>query len=321
MTGTLIQPAAIKDILTGIFLCIMIIAIIYVMPLIGVFAWMFLPLPVLFYRLKTGRNPGAIIIAASLAVLIISTSNFALNTLYFGSLLMTGFFLGECIEQHLSIEKIILYTGFAVLSACVMVLFFYSLTFTEGIDQLISNYVLRYKNLSTQLFSQSAELYPEIKIDQHMLEKASSLLASAFPAIFINSYLTMIWLNILLIRKLLRRQGIIVKSIENLNQWKAPEYMVFGLIGLSVLMFFPMGVITILALNCLIILLFVYFFHGIAVVSFFFQKKRAPFALRFFFYILIAIQPLFMFLVIGFGLFDTWFNFRKLDTSLKKINK
>ena len=321
MTGTLIQPAAIKDILTGIFLCIMIIAIIYVMPLIGVFAWMFLPLPVLFYRLKTGRNPGAIIIAASLAVLIISTSNFALNTLYFGSLLMTGFFLGECIERHLSIEKIILYTGFAVLSACVMVLFFYSLTFTEGIDQLISNYVLRYQNLSTQLFSQSAELYPEIKIDQQMLEKASSLLVSAFPAIFINSYLTMVWLNILLIRKLLNRQGIIVKSIENLNQWKAPEYMVFGLIGLSALMFFPMGVITILALNCLIILLFVYFFQGIAVVSFFFQKKRAPFALRFFFYILIAIQPLFMFLVIGFGLFDTWFNFRKLDTSLKKINK
>ncbi|HGY12156.1 MAG TPA: DUF2232 domain-containing protein [Desulfobacterales bacterium] len=311
MTGTLIQPAAIKDILTGIFLCIMIIAIIYVMPLIGVFAWMFLPLPVLFYRLKTGRNPGAIIIAASLAVLIISTSNFALNTLYFGSLLMTGFFLGECIERHLSIEKIILYTGFAVLSACVMVLFFYSLTFTEGIDQLISNYVLRYQNLSTQLFSQSAELYPEIKVDQHMLEKASSLLVSAFPAIFINSYLTMVWLNILLIRKLLHKQGIIVKSIENLNQWKAPEYMVFGLIGLSVLMFFPMGVITIIALNCLIILLFVYFFQGIAVVSFFFQKKRAPFALRFFFYILIAIQPLFMFLVIGFGLFDTWFNFRK----------
>jgi len=311
MTGILIQPAAIKDILTGIFLCIMIIAIIYVMPLIGVFAWMLLPMPVLFYRLKTGRNPGAIIIAASLAVLIISTSNFALNTLYFGSLLMTGFFLGECIERHLSIEKIILYTGFAVLSACVTVLFFYSLTFTEGIDQLISNYVLRYQNLSTQLFSQSAELYPEIKIDQHMLEKASSLLISAFPAIFINSYLTMIWLNILLIRKLLHKQGIIVKNIENLNQWKAPEYMVFGLIGLSVLMFFPMGAITILALNCLIILLFVYFFQGIAVLSFFFQKKRAPFALRFFFYVLIAIQPLFMFLVIGLGLFDTWFNFRK----------
>jgi uncharacterized protein YybS (DUF2232 family) len=64
--------------------------------------------------------------------------------------------------------------------------------------------------------------------------------------------------------------------------------------------------------------MFVYFFQGIAIVSFLFQKKSAPFALRSFFYILIAIQPLFMLLVIGVGLFDTWFNFRKLDTTCIK---
>ncbi len=318
MTGTIIQPTAIKDILTGIFLCILIISIIYIMPLIGVFAWMFLPLPVLFYRLKSGRKGGAIIMVASLAVLIISTSNFALNTLYFGSLLLTGFFLGDFIEQHLRVEKIILYTGLAVLTACMTVLFLYSLTFTQGIDQLISNYITRYQALSTQLFSHSAELYPEMKIDKQMLAKASSLLVSAFPSIFINSYLTMIWLNILLIKRLLKTKGIIVKSIENLDHWKAPEYLVFGVIGLSVLMFFPMGVLTIFALNSLIILMFVYFFQGIAIVSFLFTKKSSPFALRSFFYILIAIQPLFMFLVIGLGLFDTWFNFRKLDTACKK---
>jgi uncharacterized protein YybS (DUF2232 family) len=318
MTGTIIQPTAIKDILTGVLLCILIISLMYVMPLIGVFAWMFLPLPVLFYRLKTGRKGGATIMVASLAVLIISTSNFALNTLYFGSLLMTGFFLGEFIEQHLKVEKIILYTGFSVLAACLIILFFYSLTFTQGIDQLISNYATRYQNLSTQLFTQSAELYPELKVDQQMLERASSLLVSAFPAIFINSYLIMVCLNIILIKRLLKTKGIIIKSLENLNQWKAPEYLVFGIIGLSVLMFFPMGVLTILALNSLIILMFVYFFQGIAIVSFLFQKKSAPFALRSFFYILIAIQPLFMLLVIGVGLFDTWFNFRKLDTTCIK---
>ena len=318
MTGTIIQPTAIKDILTGIFLCILIISIIYIMPLIGVFAWMFLPLPVLFYRLKSGRKGGAIIMVASLAVLSVSTSNFALNTLYFGSLLLTGFFLGDFIEQHLRVEKIILYTGLAVLTACMTVLFLYSLTFTQGIDQLISNYITRYQALSTQLFSHSAELYPEMKIDKQMLAKASSLLVSAFPSIFINSYLTMIWLNILLIKRLLKTKGIIVKSIENLDHWKAPEYLVFGVIGLSVLMFFPMGVLTIFALNSLIILMFVYFFQGIAIVSFLFTKKSSPFALRSFFYILIAIQPLFMFLVIGLGLFDTWFNFRKLDTACKK---
>lgn len=315
MTGTLIQPAIIKDVLSGILLCILIISVMYVMPLIGIFAWMFLPLPVLFYRLKTGRNGSGIIMVASLAVLIVFTNNVAFNTLYFGSLLMTGFFLGEFIEKHLSIEKIMLYTSFAVLGTCIVVLLIYSLTQAQGIEQLISNYVSRYQVLSTQLFSESAQLYPEIKVDQQMLEKASSLFVVIFPGIFINSYLTMIWLNILLIKKLLLKKGILIKSIENLNQWKAPDYLVFGVIALSVLIFLPVDVLKLLSVNCLIILMFVYFFQGIAVVSFFFQKKNAPFALKFFLYILIAIQPLFMFLVIGFGLFDTWINFRKLDTA------
>jgi len=315
LTGTLIQPSAIKDILTGILLCMLIIAIMYILPLIGVFAWMFLPLPVLFYRLKTGRNGGGIIMVTSLAVLILLTSNFAFNTLYFGSLLMTGFFLGECIEKHLSIEKIMLYTGLAVLGIGVAILLIYSLTYTQGIEHLISNYVTRYQTLSSQLFSESAQLYPDMKVDTQILEKAGSVFVMIFPGIFINSYLTMVWLNILLIKKLLLKKGIHVTSIENLNQWKAPDYLVFGVIGLSILIFLPVDALKFIAVNCLIILMFVYFFQGIAVVSFFFQKKSAPSALRFFFYILIAIQPLFMFLVIGLGLFDTWINFRKLDTT------
>ncbi|MBU8848268.1 MAG: YybS family protein [Desulfobacterales bacterium] len=315
MTGTLIQPTAIKDILTGILLCMLIIAIMYIMPLIGIFAWMLLPLPVLFYRLKAGRNGSGIIMAVSLAVLIVFTNNLAFNTLYFGSLLMTGFFLGEFIEKHLSIERIMMYTGFAVLGTCLAVLLIYSLTQAQGIEQLISNYVSRYKVLSTQLFSESAQLYPEMKINQQMLEKASSLFVVIFPGIFINSYLTMVWLNILLIKKLLLKRGIIIESIENLNQWKAPDYLVFGVIALSGLIFLPLDVLKVLSVNCLIILMFVYFFQGIAVVSFFFQKKNIPVALKLFFYILIAIQPVFLFLVIGFGLFDTWINFRKLDTA------
>ena len=315
MTGTLIQPAAIKDILTGILLCILIIAIMHILPLIGIFAWIFLPLPVLFYRLKTGRRGGGIIMVTSLALLIAVTSNIAFNTLYFGSLLMTGFFLGECIEKHLSVEKIMLYTGLAVLGTCVAVLVFYSLGVPQGIGGLFSTYVSRYHALSSQLFSESAQLYPDMKVDTQMLEKASSLFAVIFPGIFINSYFTMIWLNILVIKKLLLRKGIVVTSIEHLSQWKAPDYLVFAVISVSVLIFLPLDALKIIAINCLIVLMFVYFFQGIAVVSFFFQKKSVPFALRFFFYTLMAIQPLFMFLVIGFGLFDTWINFRKLSTA------
>jgi len=309
------QPAAIKDILTGIFLCMLIIVTMYIIPVIGIFAWIFLPLPVLFYRLKTGRNGGGIIMGVSLAVLILFTRNFAFNILYFGSLLMTGFFLGEFIEKHLSIEKIMLYTCFAICGTCMTVLLIYSSTQAQGIEHLISNYISRYHALTSQLFSESAQLYPEMNIDRQMLEKASSIFVIAFPGIFFNSYLTMVWLNILFIKKLLLKKGIIVKSIENLTKWKTPDFLVFVVIAVSIFIFLPTGVLKLIAVNCLIILMFAYFFQGIAVASFFFQKRSAPFALRFFFYLLIAIQPLFMFLVIGFGLFDTWINFRKLNTA------
>lgn len=314
MTGTVIQPGTIKDILSGILACLIIIASMYIIPVVGVFAWVFLPLPVMFYRLKTGRNSGGLIAMVSLTVLIVFTSNLAFNTIYFGSLLLTGFFMGEFIEKHMGIEKIMLYTSLCVMGTCAAVLLIYSVAQPLGIENSISNVIANYKGLSAQLFAESAQLYPEMKIDPKKLEQASSLFVLILPAIFICSYLTMIWLNILLIKKLLLKKGIVVKSIENLTQWKAPDHLVFGLIALSILMFLPLASLKLFIVNGLIILMFVYFFQGIAVVSFFFHKKSAPLGLRFFFYVLISVQPIFMLLVMVFGLFDTWINFRKLDT-------
>ena len=145
------------------------------------------------------------------------------------------------------------------------------------------------------------------------IKKVSSLFAMILPGILTSSYLTMIWINILMIKRLLKKQGITVQSIENLSHWRAPFVLVFGVIVFSILLFLASGPLKIIAINCLTILMFIYFFQGIAVISYFFQKKKAPIALRIFTYVLIAIQPLFLAIVIGFGLFDTWANFRKID--------
>jgi uncharacterized protein YybS (DUF2232 family) len=66
-------------------------------------------------------------------------------------------------------------------------------------------------------------------------------------------------------------------------------------------------------MNGLIILMMVYFFGGIAIVSFYFEKKKFPLALRFFLYSLIALQQFILLFVIGLGFFDMWLNFRKLE--------
>ena len=69
-----------------------------------------------------------------------------------------------------------------------------------------------------------------------------------------------------------------------------------------------------IALNGLLVLMTVYFFQGIAVVSFFFEKKGFPKLLRFFLYSFIALQHIVLLVVIGVGFFDMWLNFRKLNS-------
>ena len=79
----------------------------------------------------------------------------------------------------------------------------------------------------------------------------------------------------------------------------------------------PYRPLKLLGFNGLLILLTIYFFQGIAIVSYYFEKKRFPRALRVFLYSLIALQQMILLIVIGLGFFDMWLNFRKLGVKKK----
>lgn len=317
MTGTLIEPGALKDVLKGILFSMLIIVVMYTMPIVGVFAWILLPLPILFYRLKIGRNAAGLIVLACLGVLISMSHNLFFSLMYFGSLLMTGFILGECIENHLPIEKVISYTCLMLFGACTILLFAYATTLGQSIDQFVSNLVIEYKTISADLFSQSASLYPNMTLDKQLYEQASELLMITFPGILFSTYMIVSLLNVILIRKLLLKNNIVVQNLENLNQWKSPNRLVVCLIGLLVLSFIPSDTITIPISNCLLIVMTIYFLHGMAVTSYFFKAKKAPIGVKVFFYTLIVLQPIVMLLVAGAGVFDTWIDFRKRDLATK----
>jgi len=83
-----------------------------------------------------------------------------------------------------------------------------------------------------------------------------------------------------------------------------------------VLLLVPTLAAKMVGLNGLAVFMVIYFFQGMAVVAFFFQKKQIPRLARMVLYGLIAVQQLVMLAVIGVGFFDTWFNFRKLGKPL-----
>jgi uncharacterized protein YybS (DUF2232 family) len=67
------------------------------------------------------------------------------------------------------------------------------------------------------------------------------------------------------------------------------------------------------ALNVFIVLLAVYVFQGLSILLFFLNKYNVPRFLRIGVYVLIVFQQLFLIGLAVVGLFDQWFDFRKLS--------
>ncbi|EIM63706.1 MAG: DUF2232 domain-containing protein [Desulfobacter postgatei] len=310
MPLSITHPVFIRDTLTGIIFCLLIYGVMLTFPLLGVFVLLFLPIPVLFYRLKLGRNSGALIAATSFFILVLMAKGVAFDTLYVGLLLATGMILGECLERHMSIQKAMGLTSLIAAGLVCAAIMAYTTSQGRTLSAIMTDYM-------NQSLSIAKQLSPEIGMDPDMTQKLISSMMIVMPGMFMISFMTTLWLNILIIRKLLRLKGITIKSIEHLNLYKAPYILVWAFIGCAIALMIPASPVKIVGINCLIVLMLVYFFQGIAVVSFFFQQKNTPMALRGFCYFLIAVQVYVLILVIGLGFFDNWIDFRKLSASPK----
>jgi uncharacterized protein YybS (DUF2232 family) len=151
-----------------------------------------------------------------------------------------------------------------------------------------------------------------IRMIVEVKEEIRQILVRIVPALFTAGILFIGWLNFLVARAMLRRKSIQVLSGEPLNAWKAPEILVWGIIGAAGMLLLPATGLKIVGLNGLIIFMTIYFFQGIAVVSFYLEKKKIPVPLRVLFYGLIGIQQILALMVVGLGIFDVWINFRRI---------
>ncbi len=309
------RAAILKDILTGISVCLVIVSITLYVPLLGFIMAMMLPMPVLFYRLKLGRTMGAVIATVVLGIIATASGELSIDTLFYGGLLLTGFMIGECMERNLSIVKTGFYTGVATLGLCFFIVLAHTMFTGKALLPMVSAYVGANLDLTMELYSNMGIPQENVAVIAQSMDTIQYVLVRVLPSLFISMLLVVIWSNILFIKKILVKKGIHLKKLAHLNRWKAPEYLVWLVITFGIGLILPMKSFKIISLNFLISLLPVYFFQGIAIVSFFFEKKKFPRALKIFIYSIIALQQIFLLVVVGLGFFDTWINFRKNDTA------
>ena len=305
----------IKDISIGIAITSFLFTITVLSPIFGFFCTLFIPLPTLYYRTKLGRKYGAIIPTATMLLLIVMLGGLTFDIVFFFELLFIGFVLGEFFELNLSVEKTVTYTCAAVLLIGIVGLFFYSSLSATSIKTLASEYVRKNLELTIELYKSMGITPAEVDIDPDSLEKIHFFFVRIVPALVIASTLFLIWATLLLAKPILISRNLNYPGFGPLSLWKAPEYFVWVVIGCGLMLLIPKISLKLLGTNGLLILMTIYFFQGIAIVAFFFDKKQLPRFLRIVLYSLIAVQQLLLLVVIGLGFFDVWLNFRKLKTA------
>ena len=302
----------VKDIVTGVSITSLIFLISVFIPIIGFVAALFIPLPILFYRLRLGRINGLVIPVISSLFMVVFIGGISLDILFFAGLLLIGFILGELFELNLSIEKTTLYASGSVVLSGLISLIISSMLTGEGVFAIVSNYVAKNLELTLVLYQSMGMSQENVQLISQSLDKIQHVLVTIIPALVSTSTLFVAWISILLAKPVLISRSLYYPDFGPLNLWKAPDYLVWVVIGCGLALFLPIPVIKIIGLNGLLILMTVYFFQGIAIVSYYFDKKRFPKILRVFLYTLMALQQLILLAVIGLGFFDLWINFRKL---------
>lgn len=309
------RAAILKDILTGISLCLVIVSITLYLPLLGFLMAVILPMPVLFYRLKLGRPLGAVIAAAVLGIIAAASGELSVDTLFYGALLLTGFTMGECIERRLSVAATGVYTCMVILGTGLLIVLSHAAMTGHAVLPMVSTYVGANLDLTLSLYKDMGIPQENMAVITDSMDTIQYVLVRILPSLMLSMLMVVVWSNILFIKKVLIKKGIHLSGYARLNQWKAPELLVWGVILSGLCLFIPAPLVKIAGLNCLIALMPVYFFQGIAIVSFFFEKKKVPRMVKIFVYGIIALQQIFLVVVIGVGFFDTWLNFRKIGTA------
>lgn len=310
-----IPTSLIRDILTGLCACTVIFALSLYLPLLGFLTAVLLPMPVLFYRLKLGRVPGAGLGIAVLILIVSVSGGPTLDVLFYGSLLAAGMAMGECIERNLPATRIGTVTICGLLGLIVLILAGYTLGTGNEWLPMVSAYVDANLKLTLSLYQQMGVPEENMAVITSAMDTITYVLVRILPSLVTALLMVIIWANILFIKTILARKEIRPSGLARLNRWKAPELLVWVVIACGAALMVPSRWIKVLALNGIIGLMPIYFFQGIAVVSFYFEKKQFPRAMRVFIYSIIALQQIFLLVVVGMGFFDTWINFRKINTA------
>jgi uncharacterized protein YybS (DUF2232 family) len=276
------------------------------------------PLPTLYLQLGTpNASRGRAWALAAMAVGVFLC--FAVKGWFWGSLLyllfaaLPALLIGELLLRRLSPEKAI--TGAMLAVALATTFSAWGIARSRGLElvpavkQGAEGFL---KEKAEYLLSQKKEELPEdTRKALEQLRDSPGQELITLPGMGLFFLLLLCTLPVVALirwnpKGFLRRTGI---PRDFLRKWRSPEWLVWPALFCGAFHVFEVEILSDLARNALIPILLIYFFHGMSILAFFLDslRLRGPFRVAFYGAAIVFLTPM----VVSFGFFDLWFNFRR----------
>jgi uncharacterized protein YybS (DUF2232 family) len=300
-----------KEIFFLIVLSVSLFLSLLFVPLAGFFFSILTPAPTALAIVRRGGSkgwivPGCSAVVGSVALILLGLPE---SVPYLLGLIGMGAIIGYGFRDGWPAEKVVGYSSLPVVAIAVLLAL---VAYIQTRGQMVHLIEQDLRGVITSAMKQLSAGSPvkTEEMEKGLLEMVSPLVRM-MPGILISCTLGISWINLLVCRRYCRGGGDGACELERLSLWKSPEHLVWLVIAGGLMLLLPWGGWNILGINMLLVLGTVYFFQGLAIVAFFFEKWRAPLFVKGFVYAVFFLERIASMAIAALGLFDVWFDFRR----------
>lgn len=305
------EPLALREGLLGTAATLLFFLAVALMPLAGVFVGFFTPLPILLFTYRWGPALGLGLAGGTALAggVLLASLNLTASIPLFSGLVLLGVMLALGMRSIWSPEKTIGLSSLVLFGLGGTVF----LLSHDNIDQrLFSTLEQELVDVIGATLRQQGKATPEILLLEEALKSVAPMMVRLIPGIAASTTLMTSWLNVLVALRIIPLRRLSLPPWQDWSLWKAPELLVWPVIAAGFMLLVPMENFNLLGMNALLVLGTVYLFQGLAVVGFFFDRWKLHRVFRGMLYALFLLQQFLTLGVALMGLFDTWFDFRRL---------
>ena len=280
-------------------------------PLAGFFSGVLTPSPVSLAVLRRGF-PGAWLVSGCAALagsLVLYFLGLSGNIPYFFSLIGMGLVMGYGLRSKWSTETVVGVPSLILIGVAGLIAVLALIDTNGGIVGQIEQDLREVISATLKQFG--GESVETREVEKNLLESVP-MIVRIIPGVLISCAVLVSWLNLLISRRYCRIAAAEYCVFDRLTLWKTREFFVWFIIAGGLMIVLPVGDLRLTGINVVVVMGTLYFLQGLAIVAFYFERWKMPLFIKGFVYVVLFLQQFASMVVAALGLFDVWFDFRKL---------